>query len=125
MRTRTVHEIPEALRRHNEEQRRDPEEIVSNLGRRVQVVVLWRQRDDDPEKWVYLERMQPGEFSYETVKQRWGGGAYRIRLFGAWDRTRRQEKYITQVAFWIHRGFPTTAALRARLRQAKSALTPS
>jgi len=35
MRTRTVHEIPEALRRHNEAQRRDPEEFVSNLGRRV------------------------------------------------------------------------------------------
>jgi len=24
-----------------------------------------------------------GEFSYEMAKQRWGGGAYRIRLFGA------------------------------------------
>jgi len=54
------------------------------------------------------------------VKQQWGGGAYRIRLFGAWDRERRQERYITQVAFWIHQGFPPTLALRARLRQAKS-----
>ena len=53
-------------------------------------------------------------------KQRWGGGAYRIRLFGAWDRGRRQEKYITQVAFWIHSGFPPTPGLRARLRQGKS-----
>jgi len=69
MRTRTAHEIPEALRRHNEEQRRDPEEIVSNLGRRVQVVVLWRQRDDDPERWICLEqrlgpRASAGEVHY-------------------------------------------------------------
>lgn len=121
MPVRAVQGMPEPLRRHNEEQRRDPEMVVQNLGRRVQVVVLWRRRDDDPERWLYLERMVPSEFCYETVKQRWGGGAYRIRLFGAWDRARRQEKYITQVAFWIHRGFPPTAVLRARLRQAKSA----
>ena len=121
MHTRSNHEIPEALRRHNEEQRRDPEEVVSDLGWRVRAVVLWRQRDDDSGRWIYLERMEPHEFSLETVKLRWGGGAYRIRLFGAWNRARRQEKYITQVAFWIYRGFPPTAALRARLRQAKSA----
>lgn len=117
MRTRSTREIPEALRRHNEEQQRDPEQVVSDLGLRVRVVVLWRQRDDDPEKWVYLERMPPHDFSYEAVKQRWGGGAYRIRLFGAWNRARRQERYITQVAFWIHRGFPPTAALRALLQE--------
>ncbi|MGH7548798.1 MAG: hypothetical protein ACREMM_11565 [Gemmatimonadales bacterium] len=69
---------------------------------------------------IYLERMRPDEFSYETVKERWGGGAYRIRLFGAWERPRRQEKYITQVAFWIHRGFPPTPALRARLQRRKT-----
>ena len=119
MRTRSVNEIPEALRRHNEEQQRDPEQVVNNLGRRVQVVVLWRKRDNDREQWVYLERMQPTEFSYEAVKQRWGGGAYRIRLFGAWDRARRQERYITQVAFWIWSGFPPTPALQARLRRAE------
>ncbi len=119
MSTRSVSEIPEALRRQNEEQQRDPEMVVNNLGRRVRVVVLWRQRDDDPEQWIYLERMLPGEFSYEMVKQRWGGGAYRIRLFGAWDRARRQERYITQVAFWIWSGFPPTPALQARLRRAE------
>jgi len=119
MRTRSGHEIPEALRRHNEEQQRDPEDVVNGLGRRIRVVVLWRQRDDDAEQWIYLERMPPDEFSYETVKARWGGGAYRIRLFGAWDRARRQERYITQVAFWIWRGFPPTPALRARLRRAE------
>jgi len=125
MRTRSVREIPDALRRHNEEQWRDPEQVVNNLGRRVQVVVLWRQRDDDPERWIYLERMEPHEFSFETVKLRWGGGAYRIRLFGAWNRARRQERYITQVAFWIYRGFPPTPALRARLRDAATRpLTP-
>ncbi len=91
MSTRSVSEIPEALRRQNEEQQRDPEMVVNNLGRRVRVVVLWRQRDDDAEQWVYLERMQPSEFSYETVKQRWGGGAYRIRLFGAWNRAPARE----------------------------------
>ncbi len=116
MRTRSTHAIPEALRRHNEGQQRDPEEVVRNRRRHTRVVVLWRQRDDDPEKWVYLERMAPDEFSQEVVKQRWGGGAYRIRLFGSWDPRRRQEKYITQVAFWIWNGFPPTPALRARLR---------
>ena len=116
MPTRSGHAIPVALRRHNEEQRRDPEDVVSNLARRVRVIVLWRQRDDDPERWIYLERMEPGEFSYEAVKVRWGGGAYRIRLFGGWDRDRRQERYITQVSFWIHRGFPPTKALRALMQ---------
>jgi len=120
MRTRLDHEIPEALRRHNEEQERDPELVVNNLGSRVRVVVLWRQRDGDPEQWIYLERMLPDEFSYEAVKARWGGGAYRIRLFGAWDRARRQERYITQVAFWIWKGFPPTSALIVQLRRAKS-----
>ena len=119
MRARSVREIPDALRRHNEEQQRDPQMVVHNLGRRVRVLVLWRQRDDDPERWIYLERMLPGEFSFETVKHRWGGGAYRIRLFGPWDRAGRQERYITQVAFWIWRGFPPTPALRARLRRAE------
>lgn len=117
MHVRSSHEIPEPLRRHNEEQQRDPEDVVRDFRRRVQIVVLWRQRDDDPERWIYLERMLPGEFSYETVKQRWGGGAYRIRLFGAWDRARRQERYLTQVTFWIYRGFPPTPALLARLRR--------
>ncbi|MGH7537524.1 MAG: hypothetical protein ACREMF_02730 [Gemmatimonadales bacterium] len=49
-----------------------------------------------------------------------GRWSYRIRLFGAWDSARRQEKYITQVAFWIHRGFPPTQALVARLRAVES-----
>jgi hypothetical protein len=118
MRVRTQ-EIPEPLRRHNEEQLRDPELVLQNLGRRVRVVVLWRQCYDDPERWIYLERMSPDKFSYEVVKARWGGGSYRIRSFGAWDRARRQEKYITQVAFWIWKGFPPTPALRARLQRAK------
>jgi hypothetical protein len=116
MRTRSVQEVPEALQRHNLEQQRDPEQVVINLGRRVRVVVLWRRRDDDAERWVYLERMPPEEFSYENVKQRWGGGAYRIRLFGAWDRARRQERYITQVAFWIWEGFGPTPATLARMK---------
>ena len=119
MRKRWVQEIPEALRLYNEAQVRDPQVVVHDLGRRTRVVVLWRQRDDDPEAWIYLQRMLPSNFSLEAVKNRWGGGAYRIRLFGAWDRGRRQEKYITQVAFWIYQGFPPTAALRARLREAK------
>ncbi|MGH7548797.1 MAG: hypothetical protein ACREMM_11560 [Gemmatimonadales bacterium] len=50
MRARSAHRIPEALRRHNDEQRRDPEDVVNNFGTRVRVVVLWRQRDDDPEQ---------------------------------------------------------------------------
>ena len=124
MRAQSGPKMPEALRRHNEEQQRDPEDVVRSLGRRVRVVVLWHQRDDDPDRWIYLGRMEPHEFSLETVKLRWGGGAYRVRLFGPWDRARRQETYITQVAFWIHRGFPPTPALRARLREVeKSSLT--
>jgi hypothetical protein len=69
--------------------------------------------------WVYLERMPPHALSMAAGKTQWGGGAYRIRLFGDWDGNRRQEKYLTQVAFWIWRGFPSTPALRARLERAK------
>ncbi|MGH7547593.1 MAG: hypothetical protein ACREMM_05400 [Gemmatimonadales bacterium] len=115
MGTQSTHHVPEALRRHNLEQQRDPELVINNLRRRVPVVVLWRQRDGDRERWIYLERMLPEDFSMETVKQRWGGGAYRIRLFGPWDRASRQERYITQVAFWIWHGFPPTPALQSRL----------
>ncbi len=50
MHTRSDHNVPEALRRHNEEQQRDPEHVVNDVGRRIRVVVLWRQRDDDPER---------------------------------------------------------------------------
>src|SRR5574341_44583 len=116
MHARRGREMPEALYRHNAEQHRHPEEVLQNLGQRVRVVVLWRRRDDDRERWIYLERMHPGEFSMETVKQRWGGGAYRIRVFGAWDRATRQERYLTQVAFWIWRGFPPTPSLAKLLR---------
>ena len=118
MRTRSVRAVPEALRRHNEEQLRDPEMVVQTLGRRVRVVVLWRERDDDPNRWVYLERISPDEFSFESVKARWGGGGYRIRLFGPWDPARRQEKYLTQVTFRIWKGFPPTPALLRLLRPA-------
>src|SRR5260370_13104888 len=67
MRTRSAHEVPEALRRHNEEQHRDPQEVVSNLGRRIRLILLWRQRDHDPAQWPYLPRMLPGRFSYELL----------------------------------------------------------
>ena len=116
--SRFTREAPEALRRHNEAQLRDPEVVVSQLRRRGRVVVLWRRREDDRERWIYLERMAPDEFSLESVKNRWGGGAYRIRLFGSWDRARRQETYLAQVAFWIWKGFPPTAALQDRIRGA-------
>src|SRR5258706_9272558 len=70
MRVRSAEKMPEALRRHNEEQQRDPEDVVRSLGRRVRVVVPWRERDGDPERWIYLERMEPHEFSLETLKLR-------------------------------------------------------
>lgn len=120
MRRRSPTETPEALRRHNEAQLRVPDDVVSRLGRRARVVALWRRHDDDPERWIYLERMAPEAFSMEMVRNRWGGGGYRIRIFGDWDGARRQEKYITQVAFWIWNGFPPTEALETRLRAAAS-----
>jgi hypothetical protein len=109
--------IPEALRLHNEAQRRDPEDVVSDLRRQVRVAVLWRQDERDLDRWVYLERMAPSAFSMEAVKVTYGGGAYRIRLFGVWDRARRQERYLTQVTFWIHRGFPPTRRALVRMRR--------
>ncbi len=42
MRVRSAKQMPEALRRHNEEQRRDPEMVLQDLESRVRVVVLWR-----------------------------------------------------------------------------------
>lgn len=119
MREKAVKHIPEALLQHNAEQRRDPELVVQDIGNRVRVLVLWRRRDDDPEQWIYLERMRPNEFSYEAVKARWGGGAYRMRLFGPWDPRRRQERYITQVAFWIWKGFPPTPTLQAKFKRSR------
>ncbi len=88
--------IPEALRIANEARLREPLDVLNKLGRRAQVAALWREDHRARGRWVYLERMPPEAFDYDEIIARYGGGAYRLRLFGAWDRGRRCERYLTR-----------------------------
>ena len=107
--------IPEALRLANEARLREPLDVLNKLGRRAHVAALWREDHRARGRWVYLERMLPEAFDYDDIIARYGGGAYRLRLFGAWDRSRRCERYLTQVTFWIDERYPPTPTTLARL----------
>ena len=80
------------------------------------MVAVWRRDDARPERWVYLERLYAQEFSLDEVIQRYGGGEYRAKILGRWDRERRREEYLTQIPFAIDPCIPPTAAAVAKMR---------
>ena len=104
------------VRRIPPEARDIPDIVLLHLRPHARVVALWRQDDAHPERWVYLERIYAQEFSLDEVVRRYGGGDYRAKILGTWDRERRCEVYLTQIAFAIDRRYPPTAATLARLR---------
>ena len=83
-------------------------------GRFARVVQVWRLHEAE-NRWLYLERMRPEDYDpsdslVEIVKHRFGGGRYRARVFGDWDRQLQRERYLKQVSFNIE-GPPTAETL--------------
>lgn len=95
----------------------DIEGVLRHYGRRVRVVQLWRQSDNQRNAWIYLERVDPQEryfFKFdsflELLKTRFRGGWYRAKFLGEWDRQKKREQSFGQVSFGIH-GPPTATTV--------------
>lgn len=94
------------------------DEILYGYGPRARVVQLWRQVDGTRDEWTYLGRLRPEQCEIELIVERFGGGWYRAKIFGAWDRERRREEYFEQVAFGIDQQYwPMTPETRERIRK--------
>jgi hypothetical protein len=79
-------------------------------------VQLWRQVGATRDDWTYLGRLAPEQCEIELVAERFGGGWYRAKIFGAWDPERRREEYFEQVSFGIDEGaWPITAETHERM----------
>jgi len=92
--------------------------ILHGYGPRARVVQLWRQLDSKPDVWTYLGRLDPAECEDVMIGHRFGGGSYRAKIFGAWDRERRREEYFEQVSLaFDQQAFPMTAETRDRIRK--------
>lgn len=81
--------------------REDIDQILSRFGARARVVALWRRSDGQSNEWLYLGRLSPQECELELLHRRFGGGWYRAKIYGAWERVRRREEYLRQVSFGI------------------------
>ena len=96
----------------------DLEDVLRGYGPRAQVVQLWRQLDGKKDEWTYLGRLAPEQCGVETIAHRFGGGWYRGKIFGEWDREVRREQYFEQVSFGIdQQWWPMTAETRDRIRK--------
>lgn len=88
----------------------DVEGTLWSYGSRARVVALWRQLESHPRRWIYLERLPSRECSFALIQDRFGGGYYRAKIYGAWSRELRYEEYLKQVSFMIV-GPPTSVSL--------------
>lgn len=79
----------------------DLEGVLLHYGGLCRVVQLWRQHSDNRRAWDYLGRLPPGDCDLEVLRRRFGGGSYRAKLFGRWQRRERREAYLEQVSFAI------------------------
>lgn len=94
------------------------DEVLWGYGSEARVVQVWRQRDDKPDEWTYLGRLRPEECEVDMIGHRFGGGWYRAKILGAWDRETRREEYFEQVSFGLDRQWwPMTAETRDRIRK--------
>lgn len=99
----------------------DVDAVLDYYSQRARVVVLWRQNLHRDGRWTYLARLSPTELFMEYgfmeyVQHRFGGGWYRAKIYGTWDRHLRQEEYLTQVTFGVDG--PPTAETFDRIRRA-------
>ena len=95
----------------------DIDEILRGYEPRARAVQMWRLLDGTRDQWTYLGRLAPEQCEIELIAKRFGGGEYRAKIFGAWDRERGQEEYLEQVSFAIDRWWPMTAETRERIRK--------
>jgi hypothetical protein len=115
MKSRTAKTKPPRPPRHFPD---DLDEILRGYGQRARVVQLWRQLDGKHDEWTYLGRLHPSQAGVEQVAERFGGGWYRAKILGAWDRERRREEYFEQVTFGIaEQGWAVAAETRERIRK--------
>ena len=94
----------------------DIDGILEGYGSRARVVQIWRQLDGTDDQWTYMGRLMPEECEIDLLGVRFGGGWYRARIFGDWDRERRQETYLEQVTFGLDEyAWPMTEETRKRI----------
>ncbi len=93
----------------------DIEGVLQHYGGRARVVALWRQHDASPSRWIYLGRLAPEECHLTILKDSFGGGWYRAKIYGHWNRYARREEYLQQVSFGIDG--PPTAETVERMRR--------
>lgn len=65
------------------------DEILCGYGPRACVVQLWRQVDGIPNKWTHLGRFWPEQCEIASIAKGFGGGWYRAKILGPWDREQR------------------------------------
>ncbi len=94
----------------------DIEYIVTGYGPLARVIQLWRLASGPNGRWIYLARIMPEQCTIEYIAHRFGGGDYRAKILGEWDRQRRCELYFERVSFAIDDFFPVTAETLARTR---------
>jgi hypothetical protein len=85
--------------------RNDVVSVLVLLGDSFSVAVVWRRRA--PGSWAYVGRFpraalgdDPSDL-LETLRLKYGGGHYRAKLYGPWDRRTRRERFLCQVTFGI------------------------
>jgi hypothetical protein len=96
----------------------DIDGILRALVDRVYSVRLWRESDSYGDEWVYLGAFPPAQCDIELIGERFGGGAYRAKIYGRWDPKTRQDPYIPQVEFGLdERAWPVTPETRELIRR--------
>ena len=83
-RPRKVNEEPDEvlISGIEEPEDKDVESILSQVGDNAKVVIIYRQNERSPGKYDYLARCEAGDFSLEHIKQEFGGGNYRGKIYG-------------------------------------------
>lgn len=93
----------------------DLEGTLWSYRSRANVVALWRQRASRSGRWIYLARLSPSECALTLIRDRFGGGYYRAKIYGAWNSGLRYEVYLKQVSFAI--AGPPTSETRSRIQR--------
>jgi len=98
----------------------DIDGVLDHYGNRARVVQLWWSHGLAG-RWVYIGRLRLAEYRpfdsfQEIVQAVFGGGWFRARVYGPWDRKRRREEYLEQVTFG--NGGPPTAETLSWVRRA-------
>ena len=85
----------------------DIDGVLEHYAEKAHSVQLWWRRDPWS-RWVYVGRLKLDNYRpfsdflfIDLVQSRFGGGWYRARIYGQWDRRARREEYLQQVSFAV------------------------